>query len=420
MPAGAALVVAARSARLLAEAAAREGFEVIALDAFGDADTRRAARRWHCIATPADGQAPRIDAERLLAALAEIAAEGLPGPGWIAGSDLEADTALLAAGAQQLPLIGTAADDVRRVRDPHLFFGALAARGFAHPETRFDAPPEPHGWLRKSARGSGGWHIARIDASNFDAAVDAVDAVDGGSYFQREAPGRPMSALFVAGRQPTELPRSDVAFGSQPAPPEARWHRLVGMNELIVRPYGAHPHVYRGAVGPVALPAQAQAALAEAIDALVEHFGLRGLCSLDFLWHEGAWSLLELNPRPSASMALYPELPLIGWHLQACGLDAAVPRAWAPATPRIVRGIETVFARSRFVLGHDAAAALHARDDGHDLPAAGTRFEAGDPVCSVSAVGNNPNEVHALLAAKRQALRRQLACERAAFESEIP
>lgn len=40
------IAVAAISARAMAEAAASDGFKVVALDLFGDVDTRRAASRW--------------------------------------------------------------------------------------------------------------------------------------------------------------------------------------------------------------------------------------------------------------------------------------------------------------------------------------------------------------------------------------
>ena len=60
------LVVAAVSARMMAEAAARDGFEVVALDLFGDADTRRAAFAFLPIGEP---PSLHIDAARVLAAL---------------------------------------------------------------------------------------------------------------------------------------------------------------------------------------------------------------------------------------------------------------------------------------------------------------------------------------------------------------
>lgn len=371
------LVVAARSARLLAEGAARGGgWRVIALDCYGDADTRRAAARWESIAS-SDGAA-RIDAERTLAALAGAARE--PGViGWIAGSDFECAPELLARGAALLPLLGTAPDAVRRVRDPRGFFAALDALGLPHPETRYEPPAEPRGWLRKLARGSGGWHIRP--------AGDADHDHDDGAYFQRDVAGQPLSALFVA-----------TAAGA----------RLIAVNAMIVRPLGAHhPHVWRGAIGPLALPDAQRADLQAVLDALVQAFALRGLASLDFVEDAAGrpW-LLEINPRPPASMGLYPELPLLEAHVAACRGEPL------PAFPPLhgeMRGSEIVLAREALVLSDDGARALAAAGDCHDLPAAGARFDAGDPVCSVSARAADAAAVAARLAARRQQLRAALA-----------
>ena len=141
----AALAVAAVSARMLAEAAAHDGYGVVALDLFGDADTRRASQRWHPIGAPGSLQ---IDAARVLDALQQLAQQGRDTViGWIPGSGFEGRPELLEAGAQLLPLIGTPADAVRRVRDPAEFFGVLAAHGIAHPPVRADAPADAEGWL---------------------------------------------------------------------------------------------------------------------------------------------------------------------------------------------------------------------------------------------------------------------------------
>ena len=370
------LVVAGLSARLLAEAAARDGYRVLALDAFGDLDTQRCAAAWHPVgAAVAPGHGPRLDAARTLAALQAAARE--PGVlGWVAGSDFECEPELLARAAAVLPLIGTPPEAVRRVREPVDFFGTLAAHGLPHPETRPDAPADPRGWLRKCARGTGGWHIrAAGDARGLDPAR--------APYHQRAVAGTPMSVLFAA----------DGAAA-----------RRLGVQRLIVRPLGAHPFVFRGAVGPLALPPARLAELDAALQVLASDFGLRGLAGLDFVDDgERAW-LLELNPRPTASLALYGA----GWmraHVEAAlhGRLPAAPPAAAPAVP--LRGTEIVFARAPLVLDAAGAAALAARADCHDLPAAGCRFEAGDPVCSVEAEGVDVEAVLAALAAKRQALR---------------
>lgn len=368
------LVVAGRSVRLMAEAAACDGYRVIALDTYGDLDTRRAAARWLPIGTP--GQA--IDTPRTLAALASL--QGEPGLlGWVAGADFECEPELLARAAGVLPLIGTAPADVARLREPLGFFAALDALGLPHPPVRRDAPQPPQGWLRKLARGSGGWHIRRAEEH------PAADPARG-AYFQRELAGTPMSALFVA---------------------DGRQARLIGVNELIVRPLGALPHVYRGALGPLVLPAGPRDALDAALDRLATHFALRGLASLDFVLAEGGWSLLEINPRPSGSLALYADQPLMHAHVEAC-LHGRLPPP-AEAARDGVRGCEILFARSAFTLSEALAGALAARADCHDLPAAGSRHAPGDPLCSVDAQGTSVTEVRERLAEKRAALRASLA-----------
>jgi predicted ATP-grasp superfamily ATP-dependent carboligase len=363
------LAVAAVSARLLAEAAAREGHGVIALDLFGDTDTRRASLQWHAIGAPGS---LRIDAKRLLDALAELAAQRAV-DGWIAGSGFEGEPDLLERASALLPLLGTPAANVRQVRDARRFFGALGSAGIAHPEVRFAMPEPAEGWLLKDAAGCGGWHIRPArKASGRPLAPTA--------YFQRIAPGVPMSATFVA------------------APSGAT---VLGFNRQLVRRIGTHPYVYGGVLGPVALPAAAAAATERGVGVLAAAFGLRGLGSLDFLFDGEAIAVLELNPRPPASLALYPDAGgtgAIGAHLRACR-DGLLPEAAVAA--RSVRGSEIVYARRTLRLDAAAAARLAGRPGCHDLPYGAGDFEAGDPVCSVTAAGADADEVESRLAQRR-------------------
>lgn len=399
------LVVAGLSARLMAEAAARDGYSVIALDTFGDTDTQRCALRCAPIGRPDD---PGLDAQRLLSALSEAAAQ--PGViGWVAGSDLECRPELLEHAAALLSLIGTPPAAVRRVRDPAVFFPALDALGLPHPETQLQAPRDPRGWLCKHARSAGGWHIRRADDAH------ALEP-ERQPYFQREQAGTPMSALFIGN-------------GSRA--------RLIGCHELIVRALGARPFVYRGAIGPVALPPDRQALLDDMLQTLTSTFALRGLASLDFIDDGQRFWLLEINPRPSASMGLHGG-GLMRGHVEAClegrlpavnvagrddaghrheqeprSEDAGAGDAGAASTDDrrqpALRGSEIVFARTALRLSAAQAAALAARTDCHDLPAAGTRFEAGDPVCSVSAFGASAAGLRAELSRKCRTLRAALA-----------
>lgn len=365
------LGVAAISARLLAETAVQEGYAVVALDLFGDDDTRRASTQWLPIGAP---PSLRIDGARLLAALAELARRG-DVAGWVAGSGFEGQTELLAEGAARLPLIGTAAADVQRVRDPRLFFACLDRHGIAHPPVRYEALPEAADWLVKDAGGCGGWQVR---------AARSGRPLAPGCYFQRKVAGTPMSATFVA---------------------NGRDACVLGLNRQIVRRFGAHPFVFCGVVGPLPLGE----ALAHRVDAVVRmlaaEFALRGLGSLDFMLDGDRIAVLEVNPRPPASLALYRDGGGAGpmqAHLRACQRGELPARA--ARSPAGVQGSEIVFARGPLHLGDGAARELAAWPGCHDLPRAGSAFAAGDPVCSLTVQGSGVDEVLARLASGRDAL----------------
>jgi predicted ATP-grasp superfamily ATP-dependent carboligase len=373
-----ALVVAGLSVRVLAEAARAGGFVVIALDLFGDRDTRRASREWRAIGDPAH---LRIDPAALRTALAEAAL--LPDvAGWVPAGGFEDAPDLLEAGGPALPCLGTTAGAVRRLRRPAEFFGVLDRLGLAHPPITHAPPAQAEGWLAKRGGGCGGLHVRAAVEMAADAAPPPADL-----YFQREQPGTPMSALFVAdGERAT----------------------IVALNRLLTVTLGERRHVYAGAVGPLQAPAL-ERWLAAALDALVPEFGLRGLASLDFIAdrHGHAW-LLEINPRPSASMALHAAAWPGG--LMHAHMDAVRGRLPSgPAHHRAgVRGTRIVLAPAAAVMTDALSDALAALQHVHDLPAGGSRFEAGAPVCSVSAEAATEDAVLRALDARAADVRARL------------
>jgi predicted ATP-grasp superfamily ATP-dependent carboligase len=262
------------------------------------------------------------------------------------------------------------------VRDPAVFFEVLAAHGIEHPPVRANAPADTDGWLLKDARGCGGWHIRHAHTPGAAASASAWH------YFQRQVPGVPMSATFIANGE-----RASV----------------LGLNELIVRPFGAHPHVYCGCIGPVAASADLAQRIGEVVELLTAAFGLRGWCSLDFiLGSDDSIAVLEVNPRPPASLLLYAQPGLMDAQLRAC-LQGELPAPAAFAL-RHVRGSEIVYARHPLRIDERGARYLAGRPDAHDLPLAGSCFDAGDPICSLSAAGDTAEHVRALLLAARDAV----------------
>lgn len=375
--------VAGLSARAMAQSMAAGGFDVVALDCFGDLDTRAASRDWRPIRDPAS-PAPRIDARALLGQLGALAAQGACA-GWIAGGGFEADPALLARAAVTLPLIGCPPAAVEAVRDPRRFFALLDGHHIDHPPVREQAPDDRRGWLRKDARGTGGWAVLEADEAHAD---DAAAGPHPMAYWQRRGPGMAMSATFVA---------------------DGRRAVVIGFNRLLSRSFGRRPFVYCGAIGPVAMPPRAAAAVESAVDRLVDAGGLVGLASLDLLLDGDRVSVLECNPRPPATLELHDDrLPggLMRAHWEACTASRLPDRAaLAPVGgAQAVRGSRIVYARRSFLLGPAPAAWLAAQADVRDRPAAGQHFDAGDPVCSVFARGVDAPAVEDMLRQRRRAL----------------
>jgi len=365
-----ALVVAALSARMLAQSARRAGWDVIALDLFGDVDTRTAAKAWHAIGA---ASAMRIDGDRFLAALA-TARESADCIGWVAGAGFEAQPALLEAGARRLPLFGNGRATIDRMRDPRHFFATLAKLEIPHPETRIDRPAGGSAkWLAKDFAASGGWHIRRTRTTPMRSRSTAAR-----TFFQREIAGRPMSVLFVA-------------IGDRATP--------IAVNDLLVRPHGARPYVYHGAIGPAGeLPPPLRTELLRALEAVVQAFGLRGLGSLDFIVHADRFSVLEVNPRPSSTLGLYDAdfaTGLVKVHVDACTGTCQSPLPAIDAGT--IRGELIVFARSTSMVTRehtDRLLALRCRD----VPQPQSRIEEAAPLCTVFAQGSDAATVLAMLA----------------------
>ena len=373
-------MVAGLSARLLAQTAVDDGFEVVALDLFGDVDTRTLSRRWWPVGLPGGLQ---IDADLLLAALAaagrEVDAEAAP-LGWVLGSGLEGRTGLMGRAAGCLPLLGCSPADVARLRDPETFFGFLARHGIPHPPVARVRTGDGQAWLLKDLHACGASHIRLLSASA------PTPVLRPGQILQRRVPGQAMSVTFVA---------------------DGRRARLLGVNRQSMQAHPVRsdlPYVFCGVVGPVPVSPAVLNGLEAALGLLVPAFGLRGLGSLDFLLHAGTWQLLEVNPRPPASVALYPHWRPMAAHVQAC-VEGRLPQPPAEPPPeQAVRGYEIVFARRSFRLDDAQAAALGAAPHTHDLPAGGQNFDAGDPLCSITLAGPSAPDVLVRLGVRRDAL----------------
>ncbi|TAN48423.1 MAG: ATP-grasp domain-containing protein [Methylococcaceae bacterium] len=335
------IVVLAQSGRLLAQSARRAGWQPWVLDLYGDTDTQACSEYCRVVADGRGG----FDRQRVLQELQRAASAGAAG--LVYGSDLECARDLLADASAVLPLWGNSLDVLCCLKTPRRFFALLDHLGISYPPTRFEPPANHEGWLMKPACGAGGKGVAFLRADSRWAC---------GAYFQRKIAGIPMSALFLAnGRQAC----------------------LVGFNELLAVDLDDRPYAFAGAHNRADLPRFWREKVGAWLQRLVPCVGLVGLNSLDFMFDgRDAW-VLEVNPRPSATLALYDEdFPggLLTAHRNA--VEGGLPETVAPAA---ARALQVVYAPCRLVV----PSGIDWPPGCADLPAAGTMPAAGQPLCSI-------------------------------------
>lgn len=302
----------------------------------------------------------------VLAALNALTCEARTPPlGVVLGSGFERRPDLIAAIDRRFGVLGASAESVAALKDPAAFAGLLRRLGVPHPPISLDPVPNPAAWLLKARGGSGGGHIrpARIGQPA------------PGTYLQARVPGAPHSVAFLAdGRDVLPL----------------------ALTEQWTAPSKRAPWRYGGAVEPGILPSPVRERVEAALHGIVRATGLAGLASADLLVDGDRWWLLEINPRPGATLDLLDRrpTPLLIRHLAACRgeLGRAEP------VPALACGTAIVYA-SRTVA---SVPSLSWPDFVADRPGAGTRVRAGAPICTVTAIGRTPAAVKLALAAREK------------------
>jgi len=341
------LLIAAISGRALAAAARRAGYRPFVADLFRDSDTVALAER--AIRIPGSLQTG-IDGEQLVTALKELAGDEEP-EALVYGSGFEGRPDLLDELAQHFPLAGSPAKTVRRLKDPEALAADCAALGIPHPPISWDMPPDPENWMIKKVGGAGGSHVRR-----------ASDASTGpGTYFQRYIRGRNVSALFIA---------------------DGRSAQIVGFSRQWASPIPTAPYRYGGAVRLKRFDMRQAQKIGGWLSGLTARTGLIGLCSADFIRAGDDFHLVEVNPRPGATLDIFDseQAPLVKAHLEA-GRGKTAP------LPRFADSMASMIVYARRATERFPAIAWPEWVSDRQMP--GTRLLSGDPVCTAFAWGPN-------------------------------
>lgn len=346
------VLIAALSGRGLAASARRAGYLPLVTDAFGDSDTRE-----HALDVRRVTDAARIGfrAKPLFAALAELERSTERAPiGLILGSGFEDRPKLIAALARRYRLIGNDAETIARSKNPTELFPLLDTLGIAHPDTQLAAPDHVSEWLSKRIGGSGGTHV-----------VPAATGERGARrYFQRRLDGESVSALAVASPEGVQI---------------------VGISRQWTVGAGPRPYRYGGAVGPVRLAPPVETAMRAAVADTCAALGLIGLVSFDFVLAGDTPYLLEVNPRPSATLDVFDDAAgsLFHAHLAAC--DGRSPQL--PASQG-ARAAAVLYAEP----GRLTVDATPWPEWTADRPAPGTHIPRYRPIATVFAAAETPTE----------------------------
>jgi uncharacterized protein len=282
----------------------------------------------------------------LLTAL-ESLARCYPPIGIVCGTGFEDRPQLLSGVAARWPSFGNSAAVVIRVKDPEALSEICRSLEIPFPELSLTKPDNPADWLAKRVGGAGGSHIR-----------PASQPASRTAYYQRRVPGTPVSALFLANGNGATV----VGFSTQ-------W--TLG---TTTRPYR-----YGGAVRPATLAAEMAVLLGRTVDRLARAASLVGLNSVDFHVDGERFWLLDVNPRPGATLDIFepPGQSLFAFHMAACVGNLSA----APSYPRGAKAAAITYADHDIV----SVPAVEWPNWAADRPQPGISVRAGEPLCTVYA-----------------------------------
>lgn len=361
--------VVGASARAAVHSLARAGRRAWAIDLFGDRDLKFLAP---VIVCPIAGYPDAIPV---------LAKQFPPGPVLYTGG-LENHPPVVAELTATRALWGNPPDVLERVRDPNALNGILGAKGFALPRglPPGDACPATGRWLMKSRRSSGGLGVREARPG---------ERPEPNGYLQEFVAGASMSAVFV-------ICSAQV--------------KLIGVTEQLIGTDWLHARgfQYAGNVGPIEVSRRMERELLVLSELLTTEFGLRGIVGLDFISHDDALCVVEVNPRYPASAEVLehatgraifgdPSPPsLLG---NGAGGSGPPPRGPGPGPAIVGKAIYYTARRIVFPAGGPWDGDLAVPFDPWrlpncaDIPEAGASIEAGRPVLTIFAAGSSPATV---------------------------
>ncbi|MDD5631077.1 MAG: ATP-grasp domain-containing protein, partial [Methylococcales bacterium] len=317
----------------------------LVIDLFADLDTQRYAEAFKRVPSLAKNHlTPAVDHFIEHYAVTHV----------IYGSGFEYYPESLSYLSCRLLVLGNPSETFAKLHDKPVFFSSLDKLNIPYPEVCFAAPTRAGNWLVKPMQNQGGLGIKPYHPKRFTEST---------VYWQKYLAGTPHSVLFLANGKEARV----IGFNTQ-------WAVDMGKSQAFI---------FSGIINSCDLLEQQKERITDWLRELVPVFTLQGLNSLDFIQAGDKSFVLEINPRPSASMQLYDTDLIIG-HIRACLGELADYGSHEGFT-----GYQIVHAKQDVMI-----------PDGFewppwcmDLPESGTPCRAGQPICSIIAHQNEAQSV---------------------------
>jgi len=349
------ILIVAKSARMLARYTKNIAYDPLVIDCYSDVDTKQLAIECVCVNSLALKDVET--AFNLLVNKYSISHV-------IYGSGLECHLSTLEFLEKKLTVLGNTLDVYQSAQNSVYFFLKLKKLEILYPDTLFQPPKEGCNWLIKPVQGEGGLEIKRMDgkgkASNL-------------CYWQQYIAGVSMSVLFIA----TE---ND--------------YKIIGFNKQLLTQVEGSEFIFSGVLSQLTVNNEIVKTISFWLDKLITEFDFKGINSLDFIVNDGCCYMLEINPRPSASMQLYAD-DILSEHI-ACFYTNKISQSIALKT---YRAYKIIFAEKKMVLKNIKWPLWVV-----DIPEIASIIHIGMPICSIIAGGKNEQQVEDLLLSRQQQL----------------
>ena len=355
------LLIIANSGRLLAQAAQNAGVKPLVIDLYADCDTQGLCADWR--------QVPSLAQTHLQPAL-NYFLDLYPVQQAIYGSGFEYHQESLLYLNTRITVLGNSPVTFKKLQNKSAFFKVLDHLNVPYPETTFKQPKHIENWLVKPIHSQGGVGIKRYQVS--DLANNAV-------YWQKYQPGTPHSVLFLA---------------------DGKNIQIIGFNHQWTTNFSeTDEFLFSGIINHTKLSNKQKQLITQWLTKIVPIFKLKGLNSLDFIQSGKQCWLLEINPRPSASMQLY-SADLLNRHIQATQgkLVDYSNKLTGYTAYQVIYAPETVTIPTYFDWPITCV----------DRPVSGVTCRKGQPICSMIAHHNTPERVFEQLQITQQLIFHQL------------